>query len=93
VSDRFVLDPNAVLDFAFDWTEWLADGETITAFTVTAATGVTVQSSTRTGGVVTAWLSGGVLPATPRLYPVTCHITTNEGRQDDRTIRVDVRNR
>jgi hypothetical protein len=93
VSDRFVLDPDAVLDFAFDWSSWLGAGEHITAHTITAPAGLTVQSHSETGGIVTVWLTGGVVPAVARLYLVTCHVTTNEGRQDDRSIRVDVRNR
>lgn len=83
----YVLDPQARLDFAFDWTEWLAAGETITAFTTTADTGVTVDSSSQTGGLVTVWLTDGVLGSTAR---VTCHVTTSAGRADDRSITVRV---
>ena len=53
-------DPSAVLDYVFDWTEWLATGETIADYTITADTGITVDSSTKTTGKVTiVWLSGG----------------------------------
>ena len=52
-------DPSAVLDYVFDWTEWLATGETITDHTITADTGITVDSSTEDAGKVTVWLSGG----------------------------------
>jgi hypothetical protein len=93
VSDRFMLDPNAVLDFAFSWTNWLGAGETITSAVVTVPTGLTKASQSTSSGVVTVWLSNGVPSTTGRPYPVTCHITTNAGRQDDRTIRIDVRDR
>ena len=80
-------DPQATLDYAFDWTAWLADTETITSHTVTAATGLTLVSSAEDTGVVTAWLSGGTLD---EIYTVTCHIVTSMGRIDDRSILVRV---
>ena len=80
-------DPSAVLDYAFDWTEWLATGETITDHTITADTGVTVDSSTEDTGKVTVWLSGGTAGIN---YKVTCLITTSAGRTDPRTIWIKV---
>ena len=76
-------DPSAVLDYAFDWTEWLATGETITDHTITADTGITVDSSTEDDGIVTVWLSGGTAGIN---YKVACLITTSAGRTDERTI-------
>jgi hypothetical protein len=88
----YTKDPGAVLDWCFDWSGWLATGETITSHTVTAATGLTVDSSLATDDdtSVTAWLSGGTAGAR---YTVTCHIVTSAGRADDRLIIVDVRER
>ena len=84
-------DPNARLDYAWDWTSWLDAGETITAHTVTAsgAGGVTVESSTVIDGKVVAWVSGG----TKGKAFLTVHITTSAGRQDDRTITLSVQER
>jgi len=59
-----------VLDYKFDWkaktngsgaTDWLAVGETISTYTVTADAGLTKasDSKTDTNTSVTAWLSGG----------------------------------
>jgi hypothetical protein len=85
----FVRDPSSVLDYAFDWTAWLTGGDTITSHTVTADDpALTVDSTDATGTVITAWLSGGVVGST---YAITCHITTTQGRTDDRTITVRVR--
>jgi hypothetical protein len=91
-SNVFSKDPNAVLDWRFDWSGWLADAETITSHTVTAATGLTVDSSLTTDDdtSVTAWLSGGTAGTR---YTVTCHIVTSASRADDRLINVDVRER
>lgn len=84
-------DPNARLDYAWDWTSWLEAGETITAHTVTAsgAGAVTVQSSSVIGGKVVAWVTGG----TKGKAFLTVHITTSAGRQDDRTITLSVQER
>ena len=92
---RYIKDPSAVLDFVFDWSLWLATGETITASTITASTitastGITVDSDTFTGTTVTYWLSGGTLNT---LYTIVNHITTSAGRQDDRTDSVTIHDR
>ena len=88
-------DPSAVLDYAYDWTEWLANGETIAVdsetgeklITITADTGITVDSSTEDDGKVTVWLSGGTAGIN---YKVACLITTSAGRTDERTIWIKV---
>ena len=80
-------DPSAVLDYVFDWTEWLATVETITDHTITADTGITVDSSTESDGKVIVWLSGGTAGIN---YKVACLITTSAGRTDERTIWIKV---
>jgi len=81
-------DPSAVLDYVFDWSEeWLATGETITDYTITADTGITVDSSTEDAGKVTVWLSGGTAGIN---YKVACLVTTSAGRTDERTIWIKV---
>ena len=91
-------DPSAVLDYVFDWTGWLATGETIAVdsetgeklITITADTGITVDSSTEDDGKVTVWLSGGTAGIN---YKVACLITTSAGRTDERTFWIKVTNR
>jgi hypothetical protein len=92
VSDQFhaVKDPQAVLDYTVDWTDWLVTGDTITSHTVTVPAGITEDSSTDTDTAVTAWISGGTAGTR---YDVVYHITTTAGRQDDRTITLTVQNR
>ena len=89
MARSFVKDPNAVLDYEWDWSAWLGT-DTIASHTVTAATGLTVDSSTATSTAVTAWLSGGSVGAS---YAVTCHVVTAAGREDDRTVTVTVMER
>lgn len=86
MAETFWKDPNAKLDYKWDWSAWLGV-DTIATFTVTAATGLTVDSSSATTTAVTAWLSGG---SVEQAYSVVCHIVTVEGRQDDRTIQIMV---
>lgn len=90
---EFVIDPDAVLDYEFGWNDgWLADGETITGHTVTATEGITVDSSSviNSDTDVRVWVSGATKPGPVR---VTCHIVTSEGREDDRTMKFNVRDR
>ena len=89
MARSFVKDPNAVLDYEWDWSAWLGT-DTIASHTVTAATGLTVDSSTATTTAVTAWLSGGSVGAS---YAVTCHVVTAAGREDDRTVTITVQER
>lgn len=89
MPSSFLKDPDAVLDYVVDFTSWLADGDTITSATVTAD-GVTVDSTDTTTTTVTAWVSGGTLGETATL---TCQITTADGRTDERTIRLSIRER
>lgn len=83
-------DPQATLDWAFDWSKWLAAGEEISSATVTVDSGLTKGSESNTTSKVTIWLSGGTLGVT---HLVTCQITTNQGRIDERTIGIRVTNR
>jgi hypothetical protein len=83
-------DPNAVLDWAFDWSRWLAEGETISSAVIEVEDGLTKDSQSNTADTATVWLSGGTLGVT---YDVTCRITTNQGRTDERTIGIRVTDR
>ncbi len=89
-NNQYTKDPSAVLDWAFDWTDWLAAAETITNHTITADTGLTVDPSTEDAGVVTVWLSGGTAGEN---YKVACLVETSAGRTDERTIWIKVTNR
>ena len=97
----FVKDPDAVLDYKFDWkastngtgdSDWLASGETIASHTIDEDTGITVDSSsiTDTNTSVTVWLSGGTEGIT---YAVRCEIVTSASRTDERTMRILVEER
>lgn len=84
-------DPDSVLPFAVDWSDWLT-GEADTAASATwiVPTGLTQASTSLSGGKATIWLSGGTNGSD---YSVTCRLTTTGGRTDDRTLRITVRER
>ena len=90
LTNQYTKDPSAILDWAFDWTDWLAAAETITDYIITADTGLTVDTSTEDAGVVTVWLSGGTAGEN---YKVACLVETSAGRTDERTIWIKVTNR
>ena len=90
MSQIFMKDPDAVLDYGFDWSSWLATGETISSHTITTETGLTKDSDSESSGVVTVWLSGGTAGND---YDVACKIETSAGRKDERTITIRVKNR
>ena len=87
---RFLKDPSAVLDYTWDWSDWLATAETISSHTVTAGSGLTKDSDSATTTAVTAWLSGGTLN---RTYAVVCQVVTSASRTDERTLFITVRDR
>ena len=84
----YIKDPDAVLDYAFDWSTWLATGETI-SHVVTVDTGLTKDSDSEADGIVTVWLSGGTAGTS---YNVACKIVTTT-RTDERSITVLVQER
>lgn len=76
-------DPDAVLDFGFDWEPWL-DGDTLATSTWVVPSGITEDNSTFTVvGIAAIWLSGGTLY---EVYRIVNRITTAAGRTNDRTL-------
>lgn len=79
-----VKDPDAVLDYPSDWSDWLPEGDTITSATATLSDAtMTVDSVSHTTTTVVAYVSGGSVGVNPVL---TFHVVTAEGREDDRSI-------
>lgn len=93
-EDIFTKDPDAVLDYAFDWTDWLdtdsSPAETISSHTITVDTGITKDSDSEASGVVTAWLSGGTAG---NIYTVSCEIVTSHSRTEERSFEIVVMER
>lgn len=86
----FDKDPEAVLDYEWDWTEWLGTDTIDTALVGVVAGDVVIDDFSNTINKVTAWISGGTLNE-PTV--VTCSITTGEGRTDERSVRFNIKSR
>ena len=84
---KHIVDANARLDYGWNWSAWLAVGETITSHSVTADTGITFDTVGATTNVVTCWATA------TKSGLLTCHITTSQGRSDDRSWFLLVQNR
>lgn len=92
-----IKDPNAVLDYTFDWTDWLDDiPDTILSAAVvidSQAEGgdATVNSISIVGlKAVVAWVQGGTVNTKVALR---CRITTNGARIEDRTVYLNIKER
>jgi hypothetical protein len=90
MPQNFDKDEDATLDYAIDWSEWLGV-DSISLSTWEADEGITIATDpapSLSGQRATVWLSGGTVGES---YDVTNHIVTAAGREDDRTIRIYVR--
>ena len=93
IIGKVVKDPDANLDYSLDWAEWLEPGDAITAstWTATAMNGaldmIVIGNKAFTTDTTTVWLSGG---GECEAYVLTNHVTTSGGRQDDRSLLVQV---
>jgi hypothetical protein len=90
-------DPDAILPYRFDWTDWL-DGDNILNATFAVSPvepdGLEIEAQSFDSKTCTVWLRGG---ADGRTYTVTNRIFPDSGAAhgmcDDRSILVRVRNR
>lgn len=84
-------DPQSTLIFGFDWSEWLADNETILTHTLTtSASGLVLTNDYHTSASVIFLASGGTVG---HRYPIICTITTSASQVEERTMKIDVKNR
>ena len=88
----FVKDPDEVLDYSFDWSEWLSDGDIIVnSMWIVDGTDLDLSSDqlpSYDDTSTTVWLEGGTLGAN---YHLTNRITTADERIADRTVLIKVR--
>lgn len=89
----FVKDPDATLDYGFDWSRWLQPNETISSSEWIVPDDLNIVDSTfDTFGQTVVWLSGGQSGGRP--YKITNRITTNSSpvpRVEDRSFTLRIR--
>lgn len=81
-TPRFFKDPDAILDYSVDWTDWL-NGDSISSSSWVTPAGITVDSDNHNGSVATVWLSGGT---EGQSYTLVNRIVTSLGRTQDQSI-------
>ena len=77
-------DPNAIEDYRFDWNDWLGTEMITNAMAIPANCDAVVQFSAE--GRVAVRVSNATAPTAA----VTCRVTTNSGRVQDRTVNFEV---
>ncbi|WP_040829040.1 phage fiber-tail adaptor protein [Nocardia jiangxiensis] len=93
IADEFRKNPGDVLDYLFDWSQWLAPiNDTIASSTMAVTSspsdlGLSASPPNPTFCVV--WVSGGSIP---NYYTVTNTIVTVGGRTRARSIRIIIEN-
>lgn len=86
-------DPDADLDYGLSWVDWLATGEIITSSSWAPETGdgnLLLHDPTHDDTTTTVWCDEGTDGVD---YVLVNHIETDQGRDDDRTITIKVRER
>jgi hypothetical protein len=88
----YIKDPTARLDYTWDWAKWLDDiDDTIGTATVALPEGLTaVGDPVVNGAFVTQVVEDGDLGS---VYRMICHITTEGGRVDQRSIYLTIGDR
>jgi len=89
-SQTFRKDPHAVLDYGFDWSDWLDTGETLSSATWTVPSGITKDSQQLGDTSTKAWFSGGTAGES---YTIACKVVTSAGRTDERSFVIQMENR
>jgi hypothetical protein len=88
ILGKFLKQPVEVQDYDISFVDWLAAfPDTAASHTVIADDGITLGTTTLTGGIVKVWLSGGI---TGTAYKITATIVTSGGRtkQDEILVKV-----
>ncbi len=88
----YLHDPNATLDYLWDWQLWMPQGDHIDTYQLIVSPGLEVVQHSRQNYHVTAFLRiTGTVPTGTTLY-ATCRITTLNvpARVEDRTIELVV---
>lgn len=88
----FIKDPDATLDYSFDWSLWLASDSIIASVWSINQSGLSIipASESFDATSTTLFLTGG---ADGEKYEVTNTITTNASRTDERSILIRIRQR
>lgn len=94
ILGKFYKQPAEVLDYEFDFSEWLADradsivSQTVVATAQSTGSAMTVSNVIQVAGVVRFFLAGGTEGVK---YKITCTIVTTGGRTKQSEIMITVK--
>mgnify|MGYP001159359435 CR=1 FL=1 len=84
MKNKFAQDDDDILYRAFDWQNWLSDGETIITADITCDDDAIVISDVSIDGSLVRYrVKGGIAG---KAYTISCKITTNGGETIERSI-------
>lgn len=86
---NFEKDPDAIIDYSVDWTDWLVSDTISTGTWLISPVDLVEVSASYTSADCTIFVSSGTVGQT---YSLTNRITTANGRRNDQTIFVLVKN-
>lgn len=84
------ISPGSTLDLMWDWSAWLAAGESITAREITAVPPLTKGADTISASIVTAWVTVEATAVPGAALIARCRVTTSAGRIDRRVYLLQV---
>lgn len=90
MATTFRKDPDELLDYKFDWSDWLDQTDIIVSARGSAVPGITKSFEAFTTLDHTIWLGAGTVN---NEYNITSSVMTQAGRTAKRTIIIRVENR
>lgn len=92
MDQPYFMAPGDVLDYVWDWTDWLAaDGDSIAQQTIACGAQLTAATPTQQAGIVTAFVTLAPAASIGLETMVACTINTTKGRTVSRAIRIIVK--
>ena len=85
---KFTKQPNDVIDYDFDYGDWLVSGDDLQSAAITIDAGITLDSYSVSADNVKVWISGGTDGET---YLATCLATTEGGREKEAELKIRIR--
>lgn len=84
-------DPDGKLPYGFDYSDWLVDGDTLSASSWSVdGTTISLSNSTFTDTITKVTVDGGV---EGQQYLLVNSVVTSDGLEDDRTILMTIANK
>lgn len=83
----YTQDPDAILDYLVNWSDWLDSGDTITSALAFCDSGLDILAQSFSASGHTVWLSSG---SVGQEYLITSRIWTTFGRKNDQSFTLRV---